>query len=46
MDGTVYLGIETAEEAFVYQVDINSVTATKGVEIKGKNIKGFYDLYH
>jgi hypothetical protein len=46
MDGKVYLGIETATETFVYQVDINSATATKGVEIKGKTIKGFYDLYN
>ncbi len=46
MDGKVYLGIETGAEAFVYVVDINSATATKGVEIKGKTIKGFYDLYH
>lgn len=46
MDGKVYIGIETGDEAFVYHVDINSATATKGVEIKGKTIKGFYDLYH
>ncbi|MCJ8294479.1 MAG: DUF4374 domain-containing protein [Colwellia sp.] len=46
MDGKVYIGIETGAEAFVYHVDINSATATKGVEIKGKTIKGFYDLYH
>jgi hypothetical protein len=46
MDGKVYVSVETADAAFVYEVDINSATATKGVEIKGKTIKGFYDLYH
>ncbi len=46
MDGKVYVSVETADDAFVYEVDINSATATKGVEIKGKTIKGFYDLYH
>ncbi|MCJ8320678.1 MAG: DUF4374 domain-containing protein [Colwellia sp.] len=46
MNGKVYVSIETADDAFVYQVDIDSATAVKGVEIKGKTIKGFYDLYH
>jgi len=46
IDGKVYVSIETADDAFVYEVDIDSATATKGVEIKGKTIKGFYDLYH
>jgi len=46
MDGKVYVSVETNDDAFVYEVDINSATATKGVEIKGKTIKGFYDLYH
>lgn len=46
IDGKVYMSIETADDAFVYQVDINSATAIKGVEIQGKTIKGFYDLYH
>jgi hypothetical protein len=46
MDGKVYVSVETADSAFVYEVDIDSATATKGVEIKGKTIKGFYDLYH
>ncbi len=46
MNGKIYVSIETAEDAFVYEVDIESATATKSVEIKGKTIKGFYDLYH
>jgi len=46
MDGKVYVSVETADTAFVYEVDIDSATATKGMEIKGKTIKGFYDLYH
>ncbi|WP_029035255.1 DUF4374 domain-containing protein [Salinimicrobium terrae] len=43
-DGKVYLSIETATEAFVYQVDVESATATKGAEIQGKTIKGFFKL--
>jgi hypothetical protein len=46
MDGKVFVSIEEKDSAFVYEVDINSATATKGMEIKGKTIKGFYDLYH
>jgi len=46
MDGKVFVSIEEKDTAFVYEVDINSATAIKGVEIKGKTIKGFYDLYH
>ncbi len=43
-DGKVYVSIETADDAFVYQVDIDAATAVKGAEIKGKTIKGFYKL--
>jgi len=46
MNGKVYVSVETADSAFVYEVNIDSATATQGVEIKGKTIKGFYDLYH
>jgi len=46
MDGKVFVSIEEKDSAFVYEIDINSATATKGVEIKGKTIKGFYDLHH
>jgi hypothetical protein len=46
IDGTVYVSIENAETAFVYEVDIDSSTAVVGAEIEGKSIKGFYDLYH
>lgn len=43
-DGKVYVSIETANDAYVYQVDIATATATKGAKISGKTIKGFYDL--
>ena len=46
VDGKVYVSVETEESAHVYEVDIENATATKGVEIMGKTIKGFYDLYH
>lgn len=45
IDGKVYVSIEDAEEAYVYEVDIESATAIKGAEIEGKSIKGFYNLY-
>lgn len=43
-DGKVYVSIETATEAYVYQVDVTTATATKGARINGKTIKGFYRL--
>ncbi|BDS11216.1 DUF4374 domain-containing protein [Aureispira anguillae] len=43
-EGKVYVSIETAADAYVYQVDIATATATKGAKILGKTIKGFYDL--
>lgn len=43
-DGKVYVSIETASEANVYQVDIATGKGTKGASIKGKTIKGFYRL--
>lgn len=43
-DGKVYVSVETASEAHVYQVDIATATGTKGAKINGKTIKGFYKL--
>lgn len=43
-DGKAYLTIVTATDAHVYQVDVETGTATKGAEIKGQAIKGFYRL--
>jgi hypothetical protein len=43
-NGKVYVSIETAVDAYVYAIDINSATGTKGAEIIGKTIKGFYKL--
>lgn len=43
-NGKTYVSIETATDAYVYQVDINTATATKGAKIVGKTIKGFYKL--
>lgn len=40
----VYVSIETATDAYVYQIDIASATGTKGARIIGKTIKGFYQL--
>lgn len=44
-EGKVYVSIETANDAYVYQVDIASAVGTKGAKIVGKTIKGFYKLY-
>jgi len=43
-EGNVYVSIETATDAYVYQVDIATATGTKGAQIIGKTIKGFYKL--
>ncbi|MCT4644062.1 MAG: DUF4374 domain-containing protein [Carboxylicivirga sp.] len=43
-DGMVYVSIETADDAFVYKVDVANATAVKGAKIVGKTIKGFYKL--
>ncbi|MEM8526991.1 MAG: DUF4374 domain-containing protein [Bacteroidota bacterium] len=39
-----YVSIETANEAFVYEIDIPSATGTQGAKINGKTVKGFYRL--
>lgn len=44
-DNKAYVSIETADEAYVYQVDIENATAVKGAKIEGKTIKGFNNLY-
>jgi len=44
IDGSYYVSIETAEDAYVYEIDIDNATAVKGAEIEGKTIKGFYEL--
>lgn len=44
VDGKVFLSIETADDAHIYQYDIATNTATKGAKFIGKTIKGFYDL--
>ncbi|MCG8580064.1 MAG: DUF4374 domain-containing protein [Bacteroidales bacterium] len=43
-NGMVYVSIETADDAYVYKVDVNKSTAVKGARIIGKTIKGFYKL--
>jgi len=43
-EGKAYVSVETANEAYIYQVDITSATAVQGAKIQGKTIKGFYKL--
>jgi hypothetical protein len=43
-DGKVLVSIETETEAYVYEVDVENATATKGAKINGKTIKGFFRL--
>jgi PKD repeat protein len=43
-NGKAFVSIETASEAYVYEVDIATATGTKGAKINGKTIKGFYRL--
>lgn len=46
MDGKAYVSIETADDAYVYEVDIATATGTKGAKVEGKTVKGFFDLYN
>jgi hypothetical protein len=43
-DGKAYVNVETAEEANIYEVDIEKATATKGATIKGQGVKGIFRL--
>lgn len=44
-DGKAYVSIETADDAYIYQVDVESASAVKGAKIEGKTIKGFSKLF-
>lgn len=44
IDGTVYLSIETKDDAHIYQYDIATNTVKKGAKVIGKTLKGFYHL--
>ena len=46
IDGKIYVSIESADDAYVYQVDVETATAVKGAKIEGKTVKGFFDLYN
>jgi hypothetical protein len=43
-DGKVYVSVETASDAYVYQIDIESASAVRGAKINGKTIKGFFRM--
>ena len=43
-NGKAYVSVETASDAHVYAIDIESAYGTKGAKIEGKTIKGFYKL--
>ncbi len=44
IDGFVYESIETADGSFVYRIDAATGEATRGGEILGKTVKGFFSL--
>jgi hypothetical protein len=46
MDGKVYVNATTAEDSYIYQIDIATANAVKGAQVEGKGIKGFHDLYN
>lgn len=46
MNGKVYVSATTAEDSYIYQIDVATATAVKGAKIEGKAIKGFHDLYN
>jgi hypothetical protein len=43
-NGKIYLSIETSTEAYIYQVDIATASATKGAKIAGKTVKGIFSI--
>lgn len=43
-NGKIYESIETATDAYVYEIDIATATGKRGAKINGKTIKGFYKL--
>lgn len=43
-DGKAYVSIETATDAYIYQVDIATATGVKGAKIAGKTVKGIFKL--
>ncbi|BDD06763.1 DUF4374 domain-containing protein [Aureibacter tunicatorum] len=43
-EGKAYVSVETAQDAYVYQIDVETATAVKGAKINGKTIKGFFKL--
>lgn len=43
-DGKTFVSIETATDAYVYQIDIANASGTRGAKIEGKTIKGFHKL--
>ncbi|WP_143872597.1 DUF4374 domain-containing protein [Catenovulum sediminis] len=44
VNGKVYVSIEEETQAYIYEVDIETATATQGAEIQGKTVKGVYYL--
>jgi hypothetical protein len=46
MDGKVYVSATTADDSYIYQIDIATATAVKGAKVEGAAIKGFHDLYN
>jgi hypothetical protein len=46
MNGKVYVNATTAEDSYIYQIDIATANAVKGAQVEGKGIKGFHDLYN
>jgi len=43
-NGYAYVSVETATDAYVYQIDVNSGAAVQGAKIEGKTVKGFFRL--
>jgi len=50
MDGKVYVMVDAVvddvAEKNIYQIDLETGTATKGAKVEGFSIKGFFDLYN
>lgn len=45
VDGSdVYMSVTTADDAYVYRIDVETATGIQGAEVLGKELKGIYNL--
>lgn len=43
-DGTVHVGITTSESSYIYNINVDNATASRGLEVQGGNITAISKL--